>query len=255
MLKRRIIPCLDVANGQVVRGVAFRNHTVVGEILTLAEEYSLLGADELVFYDILASCEGRAVDKNWIERISRQVNIPFCVAGGIRTIAEAESIFASGADKISINSPALANPEFITDLAKRFGSQSIVVGIDSFKRDGRYHVRQYTGNPNLTRETSKQTLDWAEEATNRGAGELVINCMNQDGARQGYDLEQLAMLADRVNVPVIASGGAGTTQDFIDVFQQTKVSGALAASVFHKKIIAIPTLKQALAAVSIGVRS
>lgn len=254
MLKRRIIPCLDIAHGQVVKGVAFKHHEVVGDIIALAKAYNDDGADELVFYDILASCEQRLVDKHWIEKIACHIHIPFCVAGGIDSIAKAEAVFASGADKVSINSPALANPQLITDLAKCFGSQSIVVGIDSFQKDGFFHVRQYTGNPNLMQETNKKTLDWAKEVVARGAGELVINCMNQDGAREGYDIEQLKFIAQEVNVPVIASGGAGKIHDFISLFQQTEASGALAASVFHKKLIAIPALKQALAKEKIGVR-
>ncbi len=254
MLKRRIIPCLDVANGHVVKGVAFANHEVVGDIITLAKTYQNAGADELVFYDILASCEGRSLDCYWVEHISRHLSIPFCVAGGIRSIQDAEDIFAAGADKISINSPALADPSLITDLAKRFGSQAIVVGIDSLLQDGIYRVRQYTGSPHTARDAGWQTLDWAIEAVSRGAGELVINCMNQDGSRLGYDIKQLRALALTLSVPVIASGGAGSTKDFIDLFQQTEVSGALAASVFHKKWIEIADLKKSLQAAFIGVR-
>ncbi len=254
MLKRRIIPCLDVAAGRVVKGVQFQNHQDVGDILTLAQKYACNGADELVFYDIKASCDNTLVSKYWIADIARLMNIPFCVAGGIKTIADAELILSMGADKISINSPALNNPDFIDNLAKRFGSQCVVVGIDSFRADNNLWVYQYTGDRNKTRNTQLQTDVWAREAVQRGAGELVINCMNQDGCRGGYDLSQLDSIAQSVDVPVVASGGAGCVKDFVDVFQQTEVSAALAASVFHQNIITIPQLKQELFKANIAVR-
>ena len=255
MLKKRIIPCLDVRDGKVVKGVQFRNHEIVGDIVELAKRYSDAGADELVFYDITASSDGRNLDKSWIYTIAKNINIPFCVAGGIRTVEQAENILANGADKISINSPALENPEFITTLAKRFGSQCVVVGIDSFKTaNGDYQVKQYTGDANKTVVTTKFMPQWAHEVEDRGAGEIVLNCMNQDGVRHGYDIEQCQILTMQVNIPTIASGGAGSMEDFMHLFKRTNISGALAASVFHKQIIAINELKGYLYAQDIAVR-
>ncbi|GAB7140255.1 imidazole glycerol phosphate synthase subunit HisF [Deferribacterales bacterium RsTz2092] len=243
MLKVRIIPCLDVKDGKVVKGVQFKAHEVVGDILGLAERYSDEGADELVFYDITASADRRKVDYNWIKQIASQINIPFCVAGGIRSIADAAKILENGADKISINSPALENPDIISEMSVRFGKQCVVVGIDSFERNGRYMVHQYTGDTEKTINTGRDTFEWAKEAVERGAGEIVLNCMNMDGVRNGYDLPQLAKLTAVVDVPVVASGGAGTMTHFQDVFEKTGVTGALAATVFHKKQINIGELK------------
>lgn len=247
MLKKRIIPCLDVRNGQVVKGVQFRNHEVVGDIVDLAKRYSDAGADELVFYAITASSDDKNNDRSWVKEIARHINIPFCVAGGIRSLAMAEEVLANGADKISINSPALENPALIEELAKRFGSQCIVVGIDSWAEDGEYQVLQYTGDEKKTIKSRRNTIEWAQEVVSRGAGEIVLNCMNQDGVRKGYDLAQTKLLADSVSVPVVASGGAGEMLHFKELFTTTKATGGLAASVFHKGIMTIPDLKQYLA--------
>ena len=248
MLARRIIPCLDVRDGVVVKGVQFRDHEVIGDIVPLAKRYAEEGADELVFYDITASSDGRTVDKSWVERIARVIDIPFCVAGGIKTIEDAQKMLMMGADKISINSPALANPQLISDLTRQFGQQCVVVGIDSFfdEKTQQYQVYQFTGDETKSAKTRWQTKDWVEEVQQRGAGEIVLNVMNQDGVRQGYDIEQLAMVREVCNIPLIASGGAGTMQHFKDVYQQADVDGALAASVFHKGIIDIQELKQYL---------
>jgi len=256
MLAKRIIPCLDVKDGKVVKGVQFRNHEIIGDIVPLAKRYAVEGADELVFYDITASSDNRIVDKSWVERISEQVDIPFCVAGGIKSIDDAAKILAFGADKISINSPALANPQLITDLTHEFGQQCIVVGIDSYfdKETGLYQVKQFTGDASKTRTTHWQTLDWVKEVQQRGAGEIVLNVMNKDGVRDGYDLEQLSLVRDVCDVPLIASGGAGEIAHFYDVFNQSNVDGALAASVFHKQIIAINELKQQLIDQGIEIR-
>lgn len=256
MLAKRIIPCLDVKDGLVVKGVQFRNHEVIGDIVPLAKRYAQEGADELVFYDITASSDDRIVDKSWVERISEQVDIPFCVAGGIKSIDDAAKILAFGADKISINSPALANPQLITDLTHEFGQQCIVVGIDSYfdKVSGQYQVKQFTGDESKTRTTQWQTLDWVKEVQQRGAGEIVLNVMNKDGVRDGYDIEQLSLVRQACDVPLIASGGAGKIVHFADVFKQANVDGALAASVFHKQIIAIETLKQQLIDQGIEIR-
>ncbi|TGZ99062.1 imidazole glycerol phosphate synthase subunit HisF, partial [Rodentibacter pneumotropicus] len=193
MLAKRIIPCLDVKDGQVVKGVQFRNHEIIGDIVPLAQRYAQEGADELVFYDITASSDGRTVDKSWVARVAQVIDIPFCVAGGIKTVEDAEELFAFGADKISINSPALADPDLISRLADRFGVQAVVVGIDSWfeQETGKYWVNQYTGDEKRTRQTQWQLLDWVKEVQQRGAGEIVLNMINQDGVRKGYDLEQL----------------------------------------------------------------
>ena len=243
MLAKRIIPCLDVREGRVVKGVQFRNHEDVGDILDLALRYRDEGADELVFYDITASVDDRTVSPDWVRAVSRAIDIPFCVAGGIKSIEAAGARLAAGADKISINSPALANPSLINDLCAAFGQQCIVVGIDTFEDQGTYRVKSHTGDPDKTRETGRDTIAWVKEATERGAGEIVLNCMNQDGVRKGYDIGQLKAVREVCPVPLIASGGAGATQHFKDVFDQADVDGALAASVFHKSVIAIPDLK------------
>lgn len=245
MLARRIIPCLDVRDGKVVKGVQFRNHEVIGDIVPLAKAYAEQGADELVFYDITASSDGRVVDKSWVRRIAEVIDIPFCVAGGIKSVADAGLILEMGADKISVNSPALARPELISELEHSFGQQCVVIGIDSFfdQATGQYQVYQFTGDESRTQKTRWQTLDWVKRVQELGAGEIVLNCMNQDGVRQGYDLTQLQLIRKECKVPLIASGGAGAMQHFADVFQQADVDGALAASVFHKGIIPIPELK------------
>ncbi|MDH2927829.1 imidazole glycerol phosphate synthase subunit HisF [Lonepinella koalarum] len=256
MLAKRIIPCLDVKDGQVVKGVQFRNHETIGDIVPLAKRYAEEGADELVFYDITASSDGRTVDKSWVERVAKVIDIPFCVAGGIKTIADAEQLFAFGADKISINSPALENPELITALSQRFGVQAIVVGIDSWfeQETGKYWVNQYTGDEHRTRQTNWQLLDWVAEVQQRGAGEIVLNMMNQDGVRNGYDLVQLKKVREICHVPLIASGGAGEMVHFRDAFVEANVDGALAASVFHKRIIDIGELKEYLQQEKVEVR-
>ena len=236
MLAKRIIPCLDVKDGVVVKGVKFRGHEVMGEIVPLARRYAEEGADELVFYDITASSDGRVVDKSWISRVAEAIDIPFCVAGGIRSIEDAGRLLAFGADKISVNSPALADPTLISRLAERFGVQCVVVGIDSWhdEKTGEYWVNQYTGDEKKTRVTQWRTLDWVEEVQRRGAGEIVLNMMNQDGVRQGYDLTQLSAVRAVCKVPLIASGGAGTMEHFLDAFETAHADGALAASGFHK---------------------
>ncbi|MEE8093869.1 MAG: imidazole glycerol phosphate synthase subunit HisF [Gammaproteobacteria bacterium] len=254
MLAKRIIPCLDVRDEVVVKGVQFRNHRVMGDILDLAERYRDEGADELVFYDITASPDGRTVDRRWVNRVASVLDIPFCVAGGIRTLADAEAVLNLGADKISINSPALENPELIETLARRFGSQCVVVGVDSAAEDNDYWVYQYTGDPERSRSSQRRTLDWIREVEERGAGEIVLNCMNQDGVRQGYDLEQLRRVRAVCRVPLIASGGAGELEHFKDVFQIARVDGALAASVFHSAAIRIPDLKTYLIDAQIAMR-
>lgn len=237
MLAKRIIPCLDVKDGQVVKGVQFRNHEIIGDIVPLAQRYAQEGADELVFYDITASSDGRVVDKSWVARVAEVIDIPFCVAGGIKSVEDASQILTFGADKISINSPALADPTLITRLADRYGVQCIVVGIDTWydTESDSYQVYQFTGDEKRTKATTWQTEDWVKEVQLRGAGEIVLNMMNQDGVRNGYDLRQLQQMRAICHVPLIASGGAGTPDHFLEAFRDADVDGALAASVFHKK--------------------
>jgi imidazole glycerol-phosphate synthase subunit HisF len=254
MLAKRIIPCLDVKDGQVVKGVQFRDHEIVGDIGDLARRYVRDGADELVFYDITASCDGRMVDCAWIALVSDILDIPFCVAGGIRSVEAARAILASGADKISINSPALDNPDLIDELAREFGSQCVVVGIDSRREGGDYRVCQYTGDAAKTKATTRRTLEWAVEVAHRGAGEVVLNCMNEDGMRRGYDIEQLSGVRDRLSIPLVASGGAGACEHFADVFEQAGVDGALAASLFHRRIASIGEVKAFLRQKGVTVR-
>ena len=252
----------------VVKGIRFRDHRVMGDIIGLASRYRDEGADELVFYDITASPDGRTVDRRWVNKVASVLDIPFCVAGGIRGLADAEAVLNLGADKISINSPALENPDLIEALARRFGSQCVVVGVDSLARgphrsstaasdraeEDDYLVYRYTGDPNRSRASGRRTLEWIVEAQERGAGEIVLNCMNQDGVREGYDVEQLARVRAVCQVPLIASGGAGEMRHFKEVFVHAKVDGALAASVFHTAAIPIPALKNYLIDAAIPIR-
>lgn len=254
MIAKRIIPCLDVKDGKVVKGIKFREHTIIGDILALAANYANTGADELVFYDITASADERTVDKAWVRDVAKCLDIPFCVAGGIRTYQDAEAILNAGADKISINSPALENPDLINELVQAFGRQCIVIGIDSLYQNENYVVCQYTGSSEKTRMTSRTTLEWIKEVQARGAGEIVLNCMNHDGIRTGYDMKQLKMMRPFVSVPLIASGGAGEIAHFSEVFLEAKVDGALAASVFHHGKIEILELKKALAQNKVSIR-
>ena len=247
MLSRRIIPCLDVREGRVVKGVKFRDHVDMGDIVELAMRYRDQGADELVFYDITASPQGRSVDRGWVERVARVIDIPFCVAGGIRRVDDARAILLAGADKVSVNTPALERPALISELAEAFGVQCVVVGIDSvLDADGEWRVRSHTGDPDAMRAPGKRTLDWVVEAQALGAGEIVLNCMGSDGIRSGYDIEQLRAVRALCSVPLVASGGAGTPQHFVDAFLDADVDAALAASVFHSGTIAIPALKSVL---------
>jgi cyclase len=236
-----------------VKGVRFRDHRDVGDILELAALYREAGADELVFYDITASPEQRSVDRGWIARVARVLDIPFCVAGGIRSVADAEQVLNAGAEKVSVNTPALANPGLIDQLARRFGSQCVVVGVDSQTTPDGFRVYRDTGDPERSRSTGRRTLDWLREAQQRGAGEIVLNCMASDGVRAGYDLVQLRAAREVCTVPLVASGGAGTMEHFAAVFE-VHVDAALAASVFHTGAIAIPELKRYLRDRNIEVR-
>jgi cyclase len=254
VLAPRIVPCLDVRDGQVVKGVRFRDHRIVGDILELASRYRDEGADELVFYDITASPQGRSVDRSWVRRVAGVLDIPFCVAGGIRSVADAEAVLNEGAEKISINSPAIADPGLIERLASRFGSQCVVVGIDSETTPAGYRVYQFTGDPDRSRDAGRDTLSWVREVQQRGAGEIVLNCMTSDGVRRGYDIAQLSAVRGICSVPLVASGGAGAIAHFIAAFRDAGVDAALAASVFHSGELPIPELKAALRAADIEVR-
>lgn len=256
MLSRRIIPCLDVRGGRVVKGVRFRDHVDMGDIVELALRYRDQGADELVFYDIGASPEGRSVDHAWVERVARLIDIPFCVAGGIADVETARRVLHAGADKISVNSPALQRPALLSELADAFGVQCVVVGIDSIREaDGQWRVRSHTGDPAKMRAPSLRTLDWIGEVQRLGAGEIVLNCMDSDGVRRGYDIAQLRQARQACQVPLVASGGAGDMLHFAEAFEQADVDGALAASVFHGGSIAIPELKRFLRQRGIEVRN
>ena len=244
MLTKRIIPCLDIDKGRVVKGVSFVDIRDAGDPAELAAFYDREGADELVFYDITASSDNRVVDKDWVRKVAKILDIPFCVAGGIRSVDDARRILNDGADKISVNSPALERPAFISELADAFGVQCVVVGVDTrVEDDGSLAVYQYTGDETKTLKAKHNTLDWVREAQRRGAGEIVLNCMNNDGVKQGYDIAQLKAVREAVSIPLIASGGAGDMVHFKDVFEQAHVDGALAASVFHSGQIPIPDLK------------
>ncbi len=255
MLSRRIIPCLDVRDGRVVKGVRFRDHVDVGDVVGLATRYRDAGADELVFYDIAASPAGRSVDPAWVERVARVLDIPFCVAGGIRDVAAARRVLHAGADKVSVNTPALERPALVSELAEAFGVQCVVVGIDSQREaDGEWRVRSHSGDPGRMRAPGRRTLDWVAEAQRLGAGEIVLNCIDSDGVRRGYDIAQLQAVRAACDVPLVASGGAGSAGDFAEAFARADVDGALAAGVFHAGQLEIPALKAYLREQGIEVR-
>jgi imidazole glycerol-phosphate synthase subunit HisF len=239
----------------VVKGVRFRDHRVVGDILDLARRYRDAGADELVFYDITASPQNRSVDRAWVSRVAEVLDIPFCVAGGISSVADAEAVLGAGAEKISVNSPALQRPGLIDELSRRFGAQCVVVGIDSQTTAAGYRVHQFTGDPERSRDTLRATLAWVSEVQQRGAGEIVLNCMASDGVRAGYDIPQLRAVRAICSVPLVASGGAGEPLHFAAAFEDARVDAALAASVFHSGTIGIGALKEFLHRRGIEVRT
>ena len=251
MLAKRIIPCLDVRNGKVVKGVNFQGVKDVGDPVECAIEYNRQGADELVFYDITASHEGRGVMLDVVRETAKQVFVPLCVGGGIATIEDFRETLRAGADKVSVNSQALKNPQLISDAAEIFGSQCVVVGIDA-KRDGKggYTVTRNGGRI----DTGIELGTWVEEIQRRGAGEICLNSMDADGTRQGFDIEMLNFVCERVNIPVIASGGCGKIDDFSDVLTKTKASAALAASLFHFRELTVGQVKEHLREKGIPVR-
>ena len=250
MLKKRIIPCLDIKDGRVVKGVQFLALKDAGNPVALASFYSKNGADELVFLDISATLEGRKTLVDLVTRLSKEINIPFTVGGGIQSVKDAQLLLQSGADKISLNSAAVANPKLITQIAEAFGSQSVVVAIDIKKVENDWYVFIKGG----TESTGILAIDWAQKAEALGAGELLITSMNNDGAKDGFALEITNAISQAVSVPVIASGGAGSANDFVELFTQTEVSAGLAASIFHFNEIAIPDLKNLLKTQNIPIR-
>ncbi|NPV09616.1 MAG: imidazole glycerol phosphate synthase subunit HisF [Anaerolineae bacterium] len=250
MLAKRIIPCLDVKDGRVVKGVNFLNLRDAGDPVEQGAAYSEMGADELVFLDITASHERRGTVVDMVQKVAEAVFIPFTVGGGIRTVDDMRRILGAGADKISINSAAVRTPEIITEGARRFGSQCIIVAIDPKWEDGRWHV--YIDGGRVP--TGLDAIEWAREVERLGAGEILLTSMDRDGTELGYNLELTRAVADAVSIPVIASGGAGKPEHFLEVLTEGHASAALAASVFHYKQIAIPELKQYLAAQGVEVR-
>ena len=251
MITKRIIPCLDVRNGRVVKGVNFEGLSDVARPVDLAKRYSDSGADELVFYDITASAEGRALFTDALRKVASQIFIPLTVGGGIRTLADFERVLACGADKVSVNSGAIAHPEIIGEAARRYGSQCVVLSVDAKRVDGRYHVFARGGRE----DTGMDALLWIRRGIDSGAGEIVLNSIDTDGVKRGFDLEMLAAVCDFAQVPVIASGGAGGIGDFVELFRAVpRVDAGLAASIFHFGEVEIPALKAALAGAGINVR-
>lgn len=250
MLAKRIIPCLDIKNGETVKGVNFLYLKEVGNPVEMAIKYSQQGADELVFLDISATDERRKTLIPLVKEIAKNINIPFTVGGGINALENVEELLKNGADKITINSAALSNPKLITEVAKRFGSQCMVLAIDTKFVENQHKVFSNGGKI----ETEKQLLFWAKEVENLGAGEILLTSMNADGTKAGFAIDITKTLSELVNIPVIASGGAGTMQHFEDVFTETKATGALAASIFHFNEIGIPELKNYLKSKNLPIR-
>jgi cyclase len=256
MLSRRIIACLDVRDGRVVKGVRFAGHRDMGDVVALARRHRDAGADELVFYDIATSPRGTCADPAWVARVARVIDIPFCVAGGIRSVDQARGLLNAGADKISVNTPALERPALVRELADAFGSQCVVVGVDSRRdADGTWRVRSHAGDPARMQALPRRTLDWIEEAQALGAGEIVLNCMDSDGTRAGFDLVQLAAARAVCTRPLVASGGAGCAAHFAAAFLDADADAALAAGALHDGSLGIGVIKQALSAAGVPVRA
>jgi len=251
MLAKRIIPCLDIRNGQTVKGIKFLDIKEVGDPVELGALYARQGADELVFLDITASHEKRKTFVDLVRRIAQHINIPFTVGGGISELSDADALLSAGADKISINSSAVRNPQLINDMAKNFGSQFVVVAIDAKQLQGDEWVVTVNGGRIAT---EKRLFTWAKEAENRGAGEILFTSMDHDGVKKGFANDALARLSDELKIPIIASGGAGAKEHFRDVFTIGKADAGLAASIFHFNEIPIPELKNYLKKEGIPVR-
>jgi len=243
-----------VKGGRVVKGVRFEGHTDMGDPAELAARYRDDGADEIVIYDITASAERRTIDYGWLSSVARVLDVPLAVAGGISSLEQAIACLENGADKVSINSPALERPELISEIADVAGSQCVVVGVDSRAADGEWRTFQYTGAADTIRRTPRLMLDWIVEAQERGAGEIVLNCMDSDGVRNGFDIAQLRAARARLRIPLVPSGGAGAPQHFADVFTQADVSAALAAGIFHSGAVSVGEVKSAVRAAGLEVR-
>lgn len=250
MLKKRIIPCLDIKNGRTVKGVNFLNIKDAGDPIELAKKYVKQGADELVFLDITATIERRKTLVELVKRIALEVNIPFTVGGGIKSINDVRDLLKAGADKVSINSSAVARPSLITEMAKEFGSQCVVIAIDTKLVDGTWKVFIHGGRT----ETQLTTLAWAKQIENLGGGEILLTSMNNDGTKSGFTIDITSQVAEEVNIPIIASGGAGIPEHFKELFNHTKATGGLAASIFHYNEVNIPALKQYLTNQEIAIR-
>ena len=251
MLTKRIIPCLDVKDGQTVKGVNFNNLKYAGDPVSLAKKYSQEGADELVFLDITATNDGRKTTLDMVERVAKEVFIPFTVGGGIRTIEDIRALLLAGADKISLNTAAVVNPSLIKEASSHFGSQCVVIAVDAKRIDGDFYVVTNAGQ----KKTDKKVLDWIKEIEALGAGEILLTSMDADGTQKGFDLELTALVSENTKLPVIASGGAGPEpQHFVDAFTKGKADAALAASIFHYGTLPIPDLKIALRNKNINVR-
>ncbi len=250
MLAKRIIPCLDIKDGKTVKGINFLNITDVGDPVELGTRYALMGADELVFLDITATNEKRKTLSELVTRIAKHINIPFTVGGGISTVEDVSVLLACGADKISVNTSAVQNPQLISDLAQQFGSQCVVLAIDTKCVDGEWLV--YLNGGRVA--TELKTVDWAKKGVELGAGEILLTSMNNDGTKDGFALDITRAVSEAVNVPVIASGGAGTMEHFVSVFEEGKADAALAASIFHYNEIGIPELKTFLKERGVEVR-
>ncbi|MCQ2116147.1 MAG: imidazole glycerol phosphate synthase subunit HisF [Bacteroidales bacterium] len=250
MVAKRIIPCLDIRDGQVVKGINFLGIKEVGDAVEMGRRYSAEGADELVFLDITATFEGRKTFAKLVEKIALNINIPFTVGGGISTLEDAARLLDAGADKISVNSSAIANPQLISDIAARYGNQFVVCAIDAKNVDGKWIATTHGGR-NFT---DKELFSWAREAQDRGAGEILFTSMDHDGTKAGYACETYARLSEILTIPVIASGGAGNTQHIVDVLTEGKADAALAASIFHYGEISIPELKFQLREAGVNVR-
>jgi cyclase len=250
MITKRIIPCLDVRNGMTVKGINFINLKEVGDPVELGSMYAEQGADELVFLDITASHEGRKTFVQLVRRIARHLNIPFTVGGGIGQLGDIEALLSAGADKVSINSAAIRDPNLINQMALHFGSQFVVVAIDALEKDGNWTA--YINGGRIS--TEKELFSWAKEAEDRGAGEILFTSMNHDGTRNGFACEATARLSDELHIPVIASGGAGNLDHYVEVFTKGKADAGLAASIFHFREITVPQLKEYLKGFGIPVR-
>ncbi len=251
MITKRIIPCLDVKNGRVVKGVNFENVNDVSDPVELGKYYSDMGADELVFYDITASNEGRQLFTDILKKVAENIFIPLTVGGGINTIEDFDRVLKCGADKVSVNSGAIKNPELITEAAKKYGNQCVVISVDIKRKDGEFRVFAKGGRE----DTGLEAIEWIKRCVNNGAGEVVVNSIDTDGVKRGFDIELLKLICEAVNVPVIASGGAGSAEDFVKLFKEIPdIDAGLAASIFHFGEVSIKDVKEKLKEASVIVR-